>query len=77
MIIMMISDAPELSIEENWVEREEGKWEIELVCSVSSQPVAQVNYWVQIPSTKVCMDKCRFIFYHVNKKGGGKCEAKN
>ena len=46
-----ILDAPEMSIEENWVEREEGKWEIELVCSVASQPVAQVDAAVQCTVT--------------------------
>ena len=35
-------DSPEISIEENWLQRDKGSWEVELACLVDSNPASQV-----------------------------------
>ncbi|XP_023346669.1 neuronal growth regulator 1 [Eurytemora carolleeae] len=46
---------PEVSIEENWILREQGVWEVELVCSVLAHPPAQIA-WYQAPKRRLSTD---------------------
>ena len=39
-------DAPDVSVEEHWRHREEGKWDVELHCTVQSNPDSQVLHLI-------------------------------
>jgi hypothetical protein len=36
-------DPPDVRIEENWLQKVDRRWEVELVCSAPANPPAEVN----------------------------------
>jgi hypothetical protein len=39
----IISDPPDVSIEENWLQKPDMSWEVELVCTAHANPPAEVK----------------------------------
>ena len=56
-------DAPDVSVEEHWRHREEGKWDVELHCAVQSNPDSQVLYLII-----KYMFKCKTLINFVYQK---------
>jgi hypothetical protein len=43
VVMCLILDPPDVSIEENWLQKPDMSWEVELVCTAHANPPAEVR----------------------------------
>jgi hypothetical protein len=43
VVMCLILDPPDVSIEENWLQKPDMSWEVELVCTTHANPPAEVR----------------------------------